>query len=151
MPPIAAGVFLTAFSNIYSNIAVYYKKTKYVMYSAFVAAGVNLFLNYIFIRLFGYMAAAYTTLVSFAIQSLLQALWSSKVCKQNGSNINTIFDSNIMLCIAFVTILACMIGILLYLNTLVRYCVIIIGAVLALVLAKKVLASGILGKKVSKR
>lgn len=147
MPPIAAGVFLTAFSNIYSNIAVYYKKTKYVMYPAFIAAGVNLLLNYIFIKLFGYMAAAYTTLVSFAVQAFLQALWSSKVCKQNGADIDTIFDSKKMFGIALFTIISCIIGIPLYQSTLLRYCVILIAAVFAVILCKKGLASGVLGKK----
>ena len=78
MPPIAAGVFFTAFANIYSDIAVYYKKTKYVMYPAIIAAVANLVLNYIFIGTFGYMAAAYTTLVSYILMALCQGLCGKK-------------------------------------------------------------------------
>ena len=32
MPPIAAGVFLTSVSNMYSNLLIYHKKTNYIMY-----------------------------------------------------------------------------------------------------------------------
>ena len=67
MPPIAAGVFLTSVSNMYSNILIYYKSTKYIMYSSAVAAVMNVALNYVFIKAFGYMAAAYTTLLSYII------------------------------------------------------------------------------------
>lgn len=146
MPPIAGGVFLTAFSTLYSNMAVYYKKTKYVMYPAIVAACINLLLNYYFIKIFGYMAAAYTTLASFAIQSILQALWSRKVCKQNDMDIDKIFDNRRMVLIAFITIIACMVAIPLYTNSAIRYCVILIGIIISIGIGKKLFASGILFK-----
>lgn len=92
MPPIAAGVFFTAFANIYSDTAVYYKKTKYVMYPAIVAAVMNLILNYIFIGMFGYMAAAYTTLFSYIVMALCQGLWARKLCKENGVVGNSVFE-----------------------------------------------------------
>lgn len=147
MPPIAAGVFFTSYANLYSNIAVYYKKSKYVMYPAFVAAGLNLILNYIFINIFGYMAAAYTTLVSYIVLALLQALWSKKVCADNNNDINRIFDNKRMLLLALCTTAATLMGIPLYANTFIRYAVILAGMVLVFILGKKILASGILTKK----
>ena len=147
MPPIAAGVFLTAFSNLYSNLAVYYKKTKYVMYPAIIAAIVNLILNYIFISLFGYFAAAYTTLASFAVQSLLQAVWSKRICTQNGVEIGTIYSNKEMFLIAAVTIVGCMIGIPLYMNAVIRYIVITIISVVFVVFGKKLLKNGMLIKQ----
>lgn len=72
MPPIAAGVFLTSISNLYSNILVYYKKTKYIMFAAIAAAVVNVALNLVAIPLFGYGAAAYTTLASYIILAVSQ-------------------------------------------------------------------------------
>lgn len=125
MPPIAAGVFFTSYANLYSNIAVYYKRTKYVMYPSIVAAGVNLILNYIFIKIFGYMAAAYTTLFSYIILAILQAMWSKKVCKDNNNPIENIFDNKKMLLLAFITTTASMFGILLYSNSVIRYIVIV--------------------------
>ena len=139
MPPIAAGVFFTSYANLYSNIAVYYKKTKYVMYPSIVAAGINLVLNYIFIKIFGYMAAAYTTLFSYIILAVLQAMWSKKVCKDNNNPIENIFDNKKMLLLALITTIASMFGILLYSNSIIRYIVIVMMCLVAGMLLKKVL------------
>ena len=121
MPPIAAGVFFTAFANIYSDIAVYYKKTQYVMYPAIIAAGANLILNYIFIKAFGYMAAAYTTLASYVLMSVCQALWANKLCEERGTSLNDIYDSNKMIVMAVITLVLCLFGMLLYHFFVVRY------------------------------
>ena len=146
MPPIAAGVFFTSYANLYSNIAVYFKKTKYVMYPAIVAACINLGLNYVCIKIFGYMAAAYTTLVSYIVLAALQAFWSKKVCEENNNPIGGIFDNKMMLILAIVTIIASLIAIPLYSNTILRYIVIVAGVVFVCFLAKKILNSGLIKK-----
>lgn len=143
MPPIATGVFLTSYSHLYSNIAVYYKKTKYVMYPAIIAACINLVLNYFCIKQFGYMAAAYTTLVSYIVLASLQAFWSKKICEENNNPISGIFDNRFMLILALITIGASLLGLLLYSNTIVRYA--LIAAVLLFVcfLLRRILNSGL--------
>jgi len=137
MPPIAAGVFFTAFANIYSDIAVYYKKTKYVMYPAAIAALVNLVLNYIFIRAYGYMAAAYTTLFSYILMALFQGLWARKLCKENGIEGNAVFEDRKLMVLAIATTLLCLLGIALYKFYIIRYLSVVIMAVLSIVLYKK--------------
>ena len=137
MPPIAAGVFFTSYANLYSNIAVYYKKTKYVMYPAIVAACINLGLNYICIKAFGYMAAAYTTLVSYIVLAALQVFWSKKVCDENNNPISSVFDSRFMFMLAVITTIASFFGLLLYSNTIIRYCFIFIEMIGIFVLIKK--------------
>ena len=137
MPPIAAGVFFTAYANIYSDIAVYFKKTKYVMYPAIVAAAANVVLNYIFIKMFGYMAAAYTTLIAYILLAYLQAVWANKVCKENGIGKEKIFSDQKMLVMAIVTVVLCLLGIALYHFTVLRYIVVLGVIVFSLFLAKK--------------
>ena len=136
MPPIAAGVFFTSYANLYSNIAVYYKRTKYVMYPAVIAAGLNLVLNYVFISAFGYMAAAYTTLVSYITLAILQAMWSSKVCRDNNTTIKDIYDGKTLLLLAVVTTTGSLLGIVFYSNTILRYVVITVCIVIAVALIK---------------
>lgn len=82
MPPIAGGVFLTCVSNMYSNIMIYYKKTQYIMYASIAAAATNVVLNYFCIAKFGYMAAAYTTLVAYIVLALGEAVCAHVVCKK---------------------------------------------------------------------
>lgn len=137
MPPIAAGVFLTAFANIYSDIAVYYKKTQYVMYSATIAALANLVLNYIFINICGYMAAAYTTLFSYILMAFFQGVWARKLCKINRVESLSIFDDKKLILLACVTIILCLMGIAVYNFYFIRYLVIVIMAVICFILFRK--------------
>lgn len=147
MPSIAAGVFFTSYANLYSNIAVYYKKTKYVMYPAIVAAGINLVLNYIFIKLFGYMAAAYTTLFSYIVLALLQAVWSNKVCRENENTINDIYDNKKLFILAVATTVVTLFAIPLYSNTMLRYIFIIVAITVALIIINKILKSEMIKNK----
>lgn len=137
MPPIAAGVFFTAFANIYSDVAVYYKKTQYVMYPAVIAAIANLVLNYIFINAYGYMAAAYTTLFSYILMSLFQGIWARKLCKKNGIVRSSVFEDRKLILLACVTTALCLLGIALYNFYIIRYLVIALMAVLNFLLYKK--------------
>ena len=139
MPPIAAGVFFTSFANLYSDIAVYYKKTKYVMYPAIIAAVSNLILNYIFIKIYGYMAAAYTTLLSYILFALFQGVWAKKICKEYGIESGTIYNDRYMIALAVITTLISLSGILFYGNTILRYGVDILLAVVCAVIGKKVI------------
>lgn len=139
MPPIAAGVFFTSFANLYSDIAVYYKKTKYVMYPAIIAAVSNLILNYIFIKIYGYMAAAYTTLFSYILFALFQGVWAKKICKEHGIESGTIYNDRYMIALAVITTLISLSGILFYGNTILRYGVVILLAVVCAVIGRKVI------------
>lgn len=141
MPPIAAGVFLTCFTNIYSDIPVFYKKTKYVMYPAIIAAIMNLVLNYIFIGIFGYMAAAYTTLVSYIVWAILQAVWARKIASEYGIKNGCVYSDRLLILIASITISLCLFGLVLYQNTQMRYLVssmvVLIGGCFSVYMRKK--------------
>lgn len=74
MAPVVAGSF---FSGLYSLLAIlefYYKKTVYVMIASSIAAALNVVLNAIFIPLYGYQAAAYTTMACYCIYALMHAI-----------------------------------------------------------------------------
>ena len=144
MPPIAAGVFFTSYANLYSNVAVYYKKTKYVMYPAIIAACMNLLLNLIFINLFGYIAAAYTTMFSYIVLAALQGMWSKKVCEENENPISGIYDNKFMIVLAVIIIIVSLLAIPLYSNSIARYSIITLGIIIILLIAKKVLNSGVI-------
>lgn len=140
MPPIAAGVFFTSVANLYSNIVVNYKKSQFVMYPALISAVLNVVLNYIFIPIFGYEAAAYTTLFSYVLLALLQAVWANKVRKDiTGKNIHVYNDKAIML-LSVLTVIVTLSGLLLYRNTIVRYAVILVLFGITAVLARKVIS-----------
>lgn len=130
MPPIAGGVFLTCVSNMYSNVLIYYKKTPTIMVSAITAAVVNVVLNFIFIARYGYMAAAYTTLVAYIVLAVMQMLGARKVCREKRGDDYEVYDDKAVAVMAAVTIALSLGGLLLYGHTVLRYAVIALGCVL---------------------
>lgn len=79
MPPVAAGIYFTSLYCIMGNVLLYHKKTKHIMVATIIAAMLNVILNYIFINLFGYMAAAYTTLFCNIVLAIAQYYMAKKV------------------------------------------------------------------------
>ena len=90
IPPIVGGVFFQVQYFVFANILYYYKKPKYVMYGSLVATFLNLLLNYIFIRIFGYIAAAYTTLLCYLIQAIIDYYAMRKAVPEKVYDIKTI-------------------------------------------------------------
>lgn len=119
MPSISSGIFLTSAYSLFSTISLYYKKTEYIMYGTAAAAIVNVILNYIFIQIFGYYAAAYTTLVAYIVLTLLQFVFMKKC-----SNIN-IYDGKMVAFYCTVVVLGCLACIPLYRTTIIRYVIIV--------------------------
>lgn len=71
IPAIAGGVYFTAVYSLYMRIELFYKKTTFATVASTIAAISNIILNYIFIEMFGFIAAGYTTMVCYALLALL--------------------------------------------------------------------------------
>ena len=67
VPPVAVSLLLLFFSQLFINVEFYYERKKELVWASIGAALVNLVLNFIFIRWFGFVAAAYTTLASYIV------------------------------------------------------------------------------------
>lgn len=104
MPAILIGVYFTAVYSLYGNILMYYKKSVAIMLCTCLTAVINVMLNYIFISLFGYMAAAYTTFISFVILAVLQERMQFKVTKREVIPIKSVVFISIGVCIICLTI-----------------------------------------------
>ncbi len=63
IPPVMAAYGINAIYTFYSNIEIYSKKQMYIARNTIIAAVINVVLNYMFIGIYGYMAAAFTTLI----------------------------------------------------------------------------------------
>lgn len=74
------GLFSLAY-GIPAIVEYYHKKTIYISIGTIGAAVVNVVLNYIFIPKFGYVAAAYTTLFSYAMYYLFHSIISYRIAR----------------------------------------------------------------------
>lgn len=79
IPIIIVANFLFFAYNIYSNLEHYYKKSNQITALTILAAVLNLILNYIFIPKFGYVAAAFTTAISYFVIFILHSIYSKKL------------------------------------------------------------------------
>ena len=123
IPPVMVAFVFQFVYSLYVNIETFNKKQKYIALGTSIAAVLNIVLNYLFIPVYGYVAAAYTTLVGYAVLFLIHFLLVSRMGM--GHWYDTRFN------IAFVLgFLILMIGVqFLYLNNMIRY--IIIAVLLA--------------------
>ena len=58
----------------------YYNKTKYIFLGSVVTAVINIIANFYFIKKYGYIAAAYTTLSSYLIYIHMHYFIAKKIC-----------------------------------------------------------------------
>ena len=80
--PICIGVYFNYMFQLFARVQEYYERKLTVVIPSILCAILNLILNYIFIKLCGYQAAAYTTFVCYAIFCLIHYYFYKKVCKE---------------------------------------------------------------------
>lgn len=146
LPPMIFGCVVRYVYTLYVNIEFYNKKTGGISVATAIAAVVNVGLNYVMIQKFGYQAAAYTTLIS---DFLLLAIHMYIVKRQGMWHI---FDNKQNVLLLAAAGVLCMLILPLYPLTMVRYGIIalsVIAAVIAVVKFKKQLKA--LLKKLKER
>ncbi|MCI9533378.1 MAG: oligosaccharide flippase family protein [Lachnospiraceae bacterium] len=128
IPPLILHCVCNFVSTLYINIEFYTKKTFGISVITVISSVINLLLNWIFIRGFGYGAAAYTTLFS-SVLTLIFHLY--KIKKQK---MLRIFDNKYNFAALIVTFAACLLTLCIYPLAMVRYClmigIIVVGCVL---------------------
>lgn len=149
IPPVSASSYFTFLYNIFSIVGLYYEKTKKIMWASVSGAILNLVLNAICIPIFGYIAAAYTTLVCYMFFSFAHYLIMKSICKANLDGVE-IYDMKFILLMSAVMIALTIIFTLTYSNSLIRYAIILVLAVIIFV-QRKVLLNTMKELKSSKK
>lgn len=80
--PICIGVFFNYTFQLFARVQEYYERKLTVVIPSILCAVLNLILNYIFIRLCGYQAAAYTTFFCYALFCLVHYFFYRRVCRE---------------------------------------------------------------------
>lgn len=132
IPPITTSVFFTFIYCIFGNIEFYYGENIYVMIASTLAAICNIIFNYCFMKVFGYIAAGYTTMLCYMIMAYAHYIFMKKICKKNNLKGN-IFDEKIILVISVLYILITGLIMLLFKMIIVRYVLIILIVILILI------------------
>ena len=99
IPAVASSVFFIFLYNLLAIPQFYFEKTKYLMISSIAAAAVNIILNYVFIRIYGYIAAGFTTLACYILYSLGHYIVSRRVL-QDYLGGQELYDGMGIICLA---------------------------------------------------
>jgi len=131
IPPVVLAYYCSMIYSLYGGLERYHKKQKIFPFIGGTCALINVALNYVVIPTFGYIAAAYTTLISCFLEMLLHYLYSRK--KGYSKVYSTPFN---LLCIVLMAII-CLIMMSLYSLLVIRYALIVIIIILLLIIALK--------------
>lgn len=70
VPPVALGMFFLFVYTTIANVEFFYERTRFTSIISMAGAALNVVLNYVGIQMFGYIAAAYTTLICYIFFSI---------------------------------------------------------------------------------
>ncbi len=131
VPPVMLGYgFKFAYTN-YVNVEQYNKKTGVVSVGTLIAAGFNIVTNLIFIPIFGFQAAAYTTLAGFVLLLLIHYFISRKY------GFTSVYDNRFTFIALIIMTVSGMLIQILYPYLIIRWIVIFLTGVTFLVIFLK--------------
>lgn len=120
IPPVTMAVYYKFTYCLFADFEFYFEKTKTVMIASMVGAVLNVVLNAMFIPTFGYIAAAYTTLVCYMVYSIMHFIFMKRVCKKYNDGIQPYKTSKVLLISVVFTIIG-FILMALYDHRIIRY------------------------------
>lgn len=124
IPPVTMSVFFMFMYSMFANFSFYYEKTTLIMFASVLAAISNILLNAIFIPIFGYIAAAYTTLICYILFDLFHYLLMRNICKKYLDNIK-VYDVKIIIMISISFMVIGFIFMCLFNYILIRYLILV--------------------------
>ena len=143
IPPVAMSVFFMFLYTFFAVFEFYYEKTKYITLATMIGAVVNILLNAIFIDIFGYYAAGYTTLVCYMLFTLFHYCFMKKLCKIHLENAQ-VYNERILLIIVVSFLFMGFMCLFTYQNIYVRYSLVLLFGFIAFIFRKKII-QGVLG------
>ncbi len=121
MPPVMVGYIFQFVYSLYVNIEFYHKKQKKIAFGTIIAAFINIVLNFIFIPIFGYIAAAYTTLIGYICLFIIHYIFVKKL------GCTYWYDTKFFAKILLVSLMSILLFNLLYTFNIIRYSLIVIS------------------------
>lgn len=139
IPPVAISLILLFYSQLFINVQFYYEKKSELVYASIGAAVANIILNAILIPKVSYIAAGYTTMVSYIIFAVANYFTMKRVAKKENFSLDAI-NIKLLLSLFGVFCLSCFSVMLLYPYIIIRYLLVFIGCVLCIVFRKRIIS-----------
>lgn len=137
IPPVAMSAYFVYAYDLFAKFAFYYEKTLVIMIASVMAAILNVLLNYIFIKQFGYVAAGYTTLICFIAYSALHYIFMRVICREFCDN-EYPYETHKILKISIPFIVVGFVFMSTYNFPLIRYGLVGVGLVISFIFRKRI-------------
>lgn len=133
LPPLAASVVIMFFYQHFVNIEFYFENSRLTAVASCGAAVLNIVLNLIFIPKYGYLAAGYTTLISYFVFGISHYFFMKRICKKKNYTGNIIDIGKMLGTLMFFGGVAAieMVG---YCYSITRYIVMLILVILCIIM-----------------
>ncbi len=136
IPPVCASVFLIYWYTLCANVEFYYDKNKFTMFISLLGAITNISLNYFFIKWFGYIAAGYTTLVSYMVYGIGHLVFMEHIF--NKAEHMHLFNFKAYFLQLLVVVLFCVVCNFLYSFVLLRFALLVLLFIIILACRNKI-------------
>ena len=133
VPIIMLGCFYNFLNVFYVNIEFYEKKTYMISVVTVITTIINIALNYICIKRFGYMAAAYTTAFCNLLIIIMHYMNTRKMKN------DLVCNSRLVFLMSLVGIILCLLCIVCYKNLVLRVALIIVTMVVGMVFTMRII------------
>lgn len=125
IPPVAMSVYFMFAYTFFAVFEFYFEKTQYITIATVAGAVLNILLNYIFIGIFGYYAAGYTTLLCYVIYTVFHYCFMKKLAKEQFSG-REIYDTKTLLGMSTALIVLGFLFLFTYQYNMIRYALIVV-------------------------
>lgn len=126
IPPLTASLYFVFMYQVFANVEFFFEENHFIMYASVSGAILNIILNYIFIRFFGYIAAGYTTLVCYIIFGCAHCFFMKKTIRKNLPEVKMFFDLKYIFLLSILLILLAGLILATYGNPMLRYILIVL-------------------------
>ena len=137
IPPVSMGVFFMYLYGLFVNVEMYYGKNYFVLTASVTGAVANIISNAIFIPIFGYIAAAYTTLGSFLLYSVMHGAFSEYI-RRKEKVAERFYQYPVLFLITGIFLIGSFLIMMTYSIPVLRYSIVIAIAVVIILLRKKI-------------
>lgn len=137
IPPVAMSVFFIFLCNHFSYVEMYFGKNIFITCASIVAAMINVVLNYIFIPKVGYVAAGYTTLISYIVLCIIHYCMYCWMLKRK--KMYKLYEGKFIWFIILVAMLIMVMMTMTYHNIIIRYALVLTLVIITFVKRKTII------------
>lgn len=137
IPILTISCLLKAYYSMFTNIIMFFEKTYIIAIGSVMSAIVNIILNYIFIPIYGYFAAAYTSAFSYALFAVINYFVARTILRKKEIT-EKLFDTPFLVVVFAIFIVAAAILMALYQYLWIR-CIVIVMIFIALIIKRDII------------